>query len=940
MTFAVGALVKARGREWVVLPGSKDDLLLVRPLGGTDEEATGIYRPLEPVEAATFEMPDPTQLGDHRSCRLLRDAVRLGFRSSAGPFRSFAQLAVEPRPYQLVPLLMALKLDPVRLLIADDVGIGKTVEAGLVVRELLDRGEATRLAVLCPPHLAEQWQKELADKFHIHAELVLPGTASRLERSCGLDQTIFDVYPHVIVSTEFIKADRRRDDFLRACPELVVVDEAHTCAADVGQTGRHQRHDLVKGLAQNAQRHLILVTATPHSGNEEAFRSLLALLNPDFASLPDNLTGKQNEHHRRRLAAHFIQRRRGDIRHFLKADTPFPARDDREETYKLSPEYRRLFDRVLEYARESVQGPEGQRHRLRVRWWSALALLRSLASSPAAAAATLRSRAGVADAETADEADEMGRRTVLDLSDSDATEPMDVAPGGDAGEFAGDADRSRRYLLDMAREAEALLGDKDEKLKKAASLIEELLTQGHSPIVFCRFIPTAEYVALQLRERLGGTVEIAAVTGTLAPTEREERVLQLGQAQRRVLVATDCLSEGINLQEHFDAVLHYDLSWNPTRHEQREGRVDRYGQAKETVRVVTYYGTDNQIDGIVLEVLLRKHKTIRSSLGVSVPVPVDTNQVVEAIFEGLLLREKSGRASEQLALFEDFFRPKREDLFRRWDAVSEREKRSRTMFAQETIKVDEVARELAAVQAAIGSGADAERFVCDALAAHGAVVSRSTRGLKIDVRETPTALRDAMGCPEVFEARFELPVRDGVVYLNRTHPWVAGLAAHVLDSALDAVAGGAARRAGAIRTRRVDKRTTLLLCRFRHHIVTQSGEEERTLLAEEAQLLAFTGSPDRAEWLDPVTAETLLDAAPDANIHAEQAAAFVRRVVEGAKALQPHLEAAARRRAEELLDAHRRVRQSAHVRGVSQRVEPLLPADILGIYVLLPVEAR
>jgi superfamily II DNA or RNA helicase len=285
MTFAVGALVKARGREWVVLPGSKDELLLVRPLGGTDDEATGIYCPLEPVEAATFELPDPTRLGDHRSCRLLRDAVRLGFRSSAGPFRSFAQLAVEPRPYQLVPLLMALKLDPVRLLIADDVGIGKTVEAGLVVRELLDRGEATRLAVLCPPHLAEQWQKELAEKFHIHAELVLPGTASRLERGCGLDQTIFDVYPHVIVSTEFIKADRRRDDFLRTCPELVVVDEAHTCAADVGQTGRHQRHELVSGLAQNAGRHLILVTATPHSGNEEAFRSLLALLNLDFASV-------------------------------------------------------------------------------------------------------------------------------------------------------------------------------------------------------------------------------------------------------------------------------------------------------------------------------------------------------------------------------------------------------------------------------------------------------------------------------------------------------------------------------------------------------------------------------------------------------------------------------------------------------------------------------
>src|SRR6266545_6149289 len=146
---------------------------MVRPLGGTEDEATGLLLPLEKVEPAQFDLPDPAQPGDYRSCRLLRDAVRLGFRSSAGPFRSFARIAVEPRPYQLVPLLMGLKLDPVRVLIADDVGIGKTIEAGLIARELLDRGEVQRLAVLCPPHLAEQWQLELRDKFHIDAELVL-----------------------------------------------------------------------------------------------------------------------------------------------------------------------------------------------------------------------------------------------------------------------------------------------------------------------------------------------------------------------------------------------------------------------------------------------------------------------------------------------------------------------------------------------------------------------------------------------------------------------------------------------------------------------------------------------------------------------------------------------------------------------------------------------
>src|SRR5207248_3139820 len=170
-----------------------------------------------------------------------------------------------------------------------------------------------------------------------------------------------------------------------------------------------------RGLAADRKRHLILVTATPHSGNDAAFRSLLALLDPAFADLPDDLSGRQNEPHRRRLAAHMVQRRRDDLRRYLQTDTPFPDRLETETSYKLSTEYRHLFDRVLDYARETVRDESGGRFRQRVRWWSALALLRSMASSPAAAAATLRSRAAVAETETEAEADEIGRRTVLDL---------------------------------------------------------------------------------------------------------------------------------------------------------------------------------------------------------------------------------------------------------------------------------------------------------------------------------------------------------------------------------------------------------------------------------------------------------------------------------------------------------------------------------------------
>jgi superfamily II DNA or RNA helicase len=950
VTFTVGSLVRVRGREWVVLPESTDELVRVRPLGGTDDEVTGIFALLESIEPAQFALPDPAQIGDYRSARLLRAAVRLGFRASAGPFRSFARINVEPRPYQLVPLLMALKQDPVRLLIADDVGIGKTVEALLVARELLDRGEIERLAILCPPQLAEQWQTELREKFYIEAELVLSSTATRLERHLRMGESLFERHPFVVVSTDFIKSERRRNEFLRTAPHFVIVDEAHTVAHTTDKRGgKHQRYELVTALADDLDRHLVLVTATPHSGKEEAFRSLLGMLNPNFADLPDDLTGTENEGLRRELARYFVQRRRGDIRAYMDAITPFPERDTAEETYKLTDAYKRLFDRVLNYARETVLQPgEGGQgtpaFRQRVRWWSALALLRSLASSPAAAAATLRSRAATTEADNETDVDDIGRRTVLDLMNDESAEGMDVIPGSDIGELAGDETSHRRRLLDMARAAESLQGADDSKLQRLIAIVKDLLREGYNPIVFCRFIPTVDYLTGALREATRG-VEVAGVTGLLPPSEREERVAQLTTAPRRVLVCTDCLSEGINLQAGFDAVIHYDLSWNPTRHEQREGRVDRYGQPSQRIKVVTYYGIDNQIDGIVLEVLLRKHKTIRNSLGISVPVPGNSEDVVEAIFEGLLLRENASFSQTTLPGFEEYMRPRQMELDLQWEAAAEREKRSRTMFAQQAIRVDEVAAELNTAREAVGSGIDVAAFMKDSVRMHRGVVSENG-AVGFDLTETPRGLRDMLG-REQFAARFELPVKEGQLYLTRTHPLVESLAAYVMNTALDAAEVEAdqphARRAGAIRTTAVQRRTTLLLVRFRYHLITRTQDEERQLLAEDSLTMAFEGSPDNAVWLDRQAAETLLNAEPDENIHPQQAAEFVGRVVEGFDHLAPILNDIAQRRGDELLAAHVRVREAAYRRGERRpqhRVEAQLPPDVLGIYVFLPAMRR
>jgi len=942
--FAIGTLVKARGREWVVLPESQDDLVMLRPLAGVTEEVTGIVPDLEPIEPAVFTPPDPAHTGDHRSCGLLRDAVRLGVRNSAGPFRSFGSIAVTPRPYQLVPLLVALKQPKARVLIADDVGVGKTVEAGLIAAELLARGEARRLAVLCPPHLAEQWQRELSNKFHIDAKLVLASTVARLERECAADQSIFEVHDHLVISIDFIKSNRYRTDFLRTCPELVIVDEAHTCTRDLDASGsRHQRHELLAALAESPDRHLILVTATPHSGNEAAFRSLVALLDNSLAELPEDLSGPTHESDRRKLAGHFIQRRRADIEAYLDAQTPFPKREVHKDlTYSLSASYKALFDDCLDFARELVTVQGEDKRRQRVRWWSAIALLRSLSSSPAAAAATLVNRARGLGAASEEEANELGRAAATDDDTEDADEADDASAGAEIDDSPTPTDRRR--LQALAKRASELEGDADAKLAALVKLLKDMLKRKRSPIVFCRYIATAEYVAAELRTRLAVKgLEIDCVTGALPPAEREERVEKLAAFEKRLLIATDCLSEGINLQESFDAVVHYDLAWNPTRHEQREGRVDRYGQRQPAVEIAFLYGADNGIDGIVLDILINKHRSIQKTLGVSVPVPINTEKVIEAIFEGLLLRGGDTKATQKLLPeVEEYLKPTAAELHTEWDREAERSKRTRTMFAQEAIGTDVAASWIDACQS-IGKTVDVERFVSRAVETLGGIVKQVEKSsgrtmLSIDLRSTDPAFRAGLpeGLPDQFDAVFELPHIDKTILLVRTHPFVEALASYLVGTAIDDPSVSKAARSGAIRTQAVTKRTTLLLLRLRYHILRTVGSDTRELLAEECCVAGFEGAPEQASWLSPDQSEALLAATPDANITPEQARQFVGKVVEATESLHPYLDTFAAERAKTLLAVHRQLRDESRIKGLKYDVRPQLPADVLGVYVLLP----
>ena len=942
-----GQLARARGRDWVVLHQDEPDIVRLRPIDGTEDEAIGIYLPLEPDALAPteYQPPNPELAGDFAGAHLLRDAMRLNLRSGAGPFRSMGRLSVVPRPYQFVPLIMALRLNPVRLLIADDVGVGKTIEAGMIARELFDRGTVRRIGVLCPPHLCEQWEEELRTKFNIDAAVIQSSRISRLERALPRnDVSLYQHYRHLVVSIDFVKSERNRSLFLANAPDFIIIDEAHTAARPGGQRGaaQQQRYALARDLAKDPGRHVILTTATPHSGIEESFRSLLGLLKSDFDTATDT------DLPRAELTRHLVQRKRADLKHWLDVDTPFPERQSAERSYRMSSDYHSLYQDILAYCREYVATEGMAQQRQRVRYWAALSILRCVLSSPWAARAALENRR-VSPDETNHEdspgdgesSDELFGRQLVDSGEEDqATDYVPAVSLDDPDDRT--TRREERRLSAFLQRAETLAGpERDAKIREAIGAVSDLLDDGYHPIVYCRFIQTAYYVADQLASQLRSRhpdVRVSAVTGNEGDSEqRKEIVLDLAQHSTRVLIATDCLSEGVNLQEHYDAVVHYDLPWNPNRLEQRDGRVDRFGQSKPTIRTVLLFGADNEVDLVVLEVLLRKAQTIRQRLGITVPVPVEAEQVVNTLVNSVLLRGRSRGLQATLPLQTDEV----SRLHESWDRVADQEEETRAYFAQQGIEPDAVSQELQEMEPVLGSTADIQRFLTNGLQRfNGELVPTKTNSV---FRLHPGDLRESIADRD---ARLQFPMNvsfDGLpkndaILLGRNHPVVVATAEAVLAEALEAN-NQLFARSGAIVTREVDRRTAVLILRLRFLIQASDAGAEDQQFAEEVFAAAFQAQADGLRWLgdNPSTWQEyalglLAEAKPIANMspseRSEQVQWALQRLEDSwdNKILM--------QRASVLEAAHTRLAQTVPEAMVT--VIPHSPPDIIGCYVLTP----
>lgn len=936
-----------RDRPWMVLPSEDKDLLLVKPLGGSEDEITGIYKPLagetDLPKSYNFNKPSANDLGDFTSAKLLYNATRLSFRNASGPFRCLGKLSFRPRAYQMVPLIMALRQETVRMLIGDDVGIGKTIEALLIAKELYERKEIKRFAIVCLPHLCDQWQDELKSKFGIEAVIIRSGTATALERQIKVHENIFRSFPFQVISIDYIKTGNKRQVFIDHCPELIIVDEAHTCARPAGANNSQQlRYHLLHDISRKENQNLLLLTATPHSGKQAEFQSLLGILKPEYERL-DIITSSEGE--RRDLAKCFVQRRRADVVKWLGEETRFPERIPTDRDYEVGKDYGEIFNDILSYAREIVSATSGDGRKQRYSYWDALALLRGVMSSPSAGISMLQKKAhkkSLADEFEETDSDDItnGSETVMDLDYSaDDNLPLSVV-----GKVPLSGDPEAKRLLGYAKRLSEVTGiEKDLKAREAVLRIKDYIDRGFNPIVYCRYIHTAKYIGEIFREQFQDkkykTLHIEVITSELNDELRREKIELMNSSSRRLLIATDCLSEGINLQEGFNAILHYDLPWNPNRLEQREGRIDRFGQRSPSVEVTLLYGSNNPIDGVVLEVLLRKAREIRKTIGISVPFPENSASVMEAVTNAILLKPQISikQQDKQLSLFEaEEINNEKNKVAKAFDEAEKREQASRSIFAQNAIKPTEIEEDLKEVDDAIGDVKAVEQFVIGSLRFIGVQVDEVSEGYKVYTMNIPQRLRDLLTDRSEILISFLSPTPARYKYIGRNHPFTEHLSQHIINSALNGKSNSAVRTA-VLRTRDVDKKTVLFQFRVRNVIAEQRSNKE--IVAEEMWLWGYTGALTEENFIGKDEAlKLLMSARATQNLELPEQQYWLDLEMEWVrddKTFREITDPLAFERCEQLVASHTRFRKLVNSSRYKV-VEPVLPMDVLGIYLFLP----
>ncbi|UDH01741.1 helicase-related protein [Rhodococcus opacus] len=563
--------------------------------------------------------------------RLAAEALRIRMAGLHDPMVAVSSSAVDPLPHQIRAVYgELLPRMPLRFLLADDPGAGKTIMAGLYAKELMLRGDLARMLIIAPGSLVEQWQDELATKFGMTAELL-----SREMINGLVDGNPFTRYPMLIARMDQLA---RNDDLLVMLGEtewdLVIVDEAHRMSANwwAGELDTTRRYELGQRLGTVA-RHLLLMTATPHSGSESNFQAFMALLDPD------RFEGEY------RSGAHSTDTS-GLMRRMVKEELLtfdgkplFPERIAETVPYQLSDAEQNLYDEVTRYVREEMNRAErlgSDNPRARTVGFALTVLQRRLASSTHAILRSLQRRSQRLENKRREMLEPRHSRVDDDVAamsswdrlddpdelDAEETERLEesVVDAATAAQTVAELDIEIAQLAELVALARTVRDSgEDRKWSELRSLLLDhalLATADGAPrklIVFTEHKDTLHYLTAQIRNVLGREDAVVTIHGGTRRDERRSiREDFTHNPDVRVLVATDAAGEGLNLQSAH-LMINYDLPWNPNRIEQRFGRIHRIGQ-RHTCRLWNLVAEDTR-EGQVFTRLLQKMETQRRAYG-------------------------------------------------------------------------------------------------------------------------------------------------------------------------------------------------------------------------------------------------------------------------------------------------------------------------------------
>jgi superfamily II DNA or RNA helicase len=608
-----GIIINMRNRLWRV--DEFDGLEVVAtPITGDSNDQRIFLADVENIREERFERINAELPGDLSAQRLLLRAYQFDLIHGSAPFLSLHRSSVVPYNYQMVPLVLALEKPTTRMLIGDDVGLGKTVEAGLIISELIQRGKVKRVVFLTPANLKQQWKEALDYFFHIKATIIDSFSRKEFEKELPAGANPWQYFQFVIASIDYAKSPDIKQQIKEQQWDLLLVDEIHLCArphSSVKATKQQQRYELVKDLSKKIS-NVLFLTATPHNGYSDSFASILEMINPEIVQQSGNgaITFDKSK-----ARYNVIQRNRKKLEAWYEKQgkkSPFPQRDQKEVIIDPKPNGKliQLLDAVERYGDfilKSANDTDSKKIK-NIAKWVAYHFQKRAISSPYAVLKSLENRISTIQNKVdnlSESEEETLENYVYDLFSDDERISEEMASLRlDFEALSQDEIAELKRIIEFG---ETLTPKDDEKLQKLKNdILPELIAKDPKVILFTKYKDTLDYLEKHLKTK---DFETFVMHGDMSLNARTEIFGKFDRAKKAILIATDVISEGLNLQRLASNVVHYELPWNPNRLEQRNGRVDRIGQKRAIVNIRTMV-VDKSLDKEILLLLMEKKKTM------------------------------------------------------------------------------------------------------------------------------------------------------------------------------------------------------------------------------------------------------------------------------------------------------------------------------------------